>query len=144
LNGNNVQKVITLIQANLQEGPQYFDENAFTDKTERFLISELIREKVLHHTEEEVPHSINVVVEDFSVTEHGKTHIQASIITERDSQKGILIGKKGTMLKRIGKEARLDIEQLLDERVFLELWVKVEKDWRNKQSSLTKYGFETD
>lgn len=144
LNGNNVQKLISLVQERLPEGPKYFDEDALTDKTERFLVSELIREKVLHHTEEEVPHSINVVVENFSTSEHGKVHIQALIITERSSQKGILIGKKGSMLKKIGKEARLDIEKMLDEKVFLELWVKVEKDWRNKQSNLTKFGFETE
>ncbi|MEJ8776554.1 GTPase Era [Pseudogracilibacillus sp. ICA-222130] len=144
LNGNNVQKLISLIQQRLPEGPKYFDEDALTDKTERFLVSELIREKVLHHTEEEVPHSINVVVENFSISEHGKVHIQALIITERSSQKGILIGKKGSMLKKIGKEARLDIEKMLNEKVFLELWVKVEKDWRNKPSSLTKFGFDTE
>lgn len=144
LNGNNVSKLLTLIKEQMQIGPAYFDKEQITDKTERFLISELIREKVLTFTEEEVPHSINVVVEDMTRNDQEKLQVQATIITERDSQKGILIGKKGSMLKTIGKEARRDIEQLLGEGIFLDLWVKVQKDWRNKQSLLTQYGFYTD
>lgn len=144
LNGNNVPKLLTMLKEHLQVGPKYFEADQITDKTERFMISELIREKVLIYTEEEVPHSINVVVENMTRNDQGKMQVQATIITERDSQKGILIGKKGSMLKAIGKSARRDIEQLLGENIFLELWIKVQKDWRNKHSLLTQYGYYTD
>src|SRR5690625_5401533 len=105
------------------------------------MISELIREKVLHHTEEEIPHSVNVIVQSFKQN-NGQTDINATIVVERDSQKGIIIGKKGSMLKKIGSEARVDIEELIDDKVYLELWVKVQKDWRNKEAMLKQYGFE--
>lgn len=144
LNGNNVSKLKTLIKQHLEVGPKYYDASQITDKSERFMISELIREKVLKNTEEEVPHSINVVVEEMYRNNQGKLHIQALIVTERDSQKGILIGKRGSMLKSIGQAARKDIETLLGEKIFLELWVKVQKDWRNKQALLNQYGFYTD
>lgn len=144
LNGNNVSKVMSLIKEHLQVGPKYYDASQITDKTERFMISELVREKVLINTEEEVPHSINVVVENIKRNDKGKLQIQATIVAERDSQKGILIGKQGKMMKAIGQAARKDIESLLGEKVFLELWVKVQKDWRNKQSLLNQYGFYTD
>ena len=144
LNGNNVPKLLTMLKEHLQVGPKYFDADQITDKTERFMISELIREKVLTYTEEEVPHSINVILENMTRNDQGKMQVQATIITERDSQKGILIGKKGSMLKAIGKSARRDIEQLLGENIFLELWIKVQKDWRNKHSLLTQYGYYTD
>lgn len=144
LNGNNVDKLLELLKEHLIVGPKYFDENQVTDKTDRFIISELIREKVLTYTEEEVPHSINVLIEDVTRNDQDKLQIQASIIVERDSQKGILIGKKGSMLKRIGQSARRDIEQFLDEKIFLDLWIKVKKDWRNKPSLLTQYGFYLD
>ncbi|HLR73536.1 MAG TPA: GTPase Era [Pseudogracilibacillus sp.] len=144
LNGNNVDKLLELLKEHLIVGPKYFDENQVTDKTDRFIISELIREKVLTYTEEEVPHSINVLIEDVTRNDQDKLQIQASIIVERESQKGILIGKKGSMLKRIGQSARRDIEQFLDEKIFLDLWIKVKKDWRNKPSLLTQYGFYLD
>lgn len=144
LNGNNVDKLLQLLKEHLIVGPKYFDENQVTDKTDRFIISELIREKVLTYTEEEVPHSINVLIEDVTRNDQDKLQIQASIIVERESQKGILIGKKGSMLKRIGQSARRDIEQFLDEKIFLDLWIKVKKDWRNKPSLLTQYGFYLD
>src|SRR5690625_697902 len=142
MNGNNIPKLLKLIKSLLPIGPKFFDENDITNRSEQFLISELIREKVLLHTEEEIPHSINVVIESMEINEHHKRHINATIITERDSQKGILIGKKGQMLKRIGKEARREIEKLLNQKVYLELWIKVKKDWRNKQSILLQYGFD--
>lgn len=141
LNGNNVQPLLQLLKEHLPEGPKYYDPEEMTNKSLRFMLSELIREKVLHHTEEEVPHSINVQIESMEQPEGKKRRIQAAIITERDSQKGILIGKGGKMLKRIGQEARRDIEALLGEKVYLELWVKVQKDWRNKQTLLNQYGF---
>lgn len=144
LNGNNVDKLIEVMKNYLPEGPKYYDEEAFTDKSERFLITELVREKVLHHTEEEVPHSVNVIIEHMAENDDGKMHIQGLIIVERDSQKGILIGKGGSMLKRIGREARKDIEELIDQKVYLELWIKVEKDWRNRKAILARYGFETE
>ncbi len=141
LNGNNVRQVLSLIKKHLPIGPKYYGEEQITDKTEIFLYSELIREKVLIHTKEEVPHSINVMIETMEEKSHNRIYIQASIITERKSQKGILIGKQGSMLKKIGQEARKEIEQMSGKKVYLELWVKVQKDWRNRQSLLTQYGF---
>lgn len=141
LNGNNVSKLIELIKEKLPIGPKYYDDEQLTNRSEKFMISELIREKVLHHTKEEVPHSINVVIESMEERNEHTVYIQAVIITERPSQKGILIGKRGKMLKTIGKEARIDIEQMLGKKAFLDLWVKVQKDWRNKQSLLSQYGY---
>lgn len=143
LQGENVTKLLQLIKEYLPEGPKYYDEQQITEQSERFLVSELIREKVLHYTEEEIPHSITVQIESFE--EKAKSvHIQALIITERNSQKKIIIGKQGSMLKKIGQAARQDIEQLLGKKVFLELWVKVVKDWRNKQALLKDFGYHSD
>ncbi|MFP7493600.1 GTPase Era [Terribacillus saccharophilus] len=143
LEGNNTAHLLETLKGYLSEGPQYYPEDQVTDHPERFVISELIREKVLHLTREEVPHSIAVVIEAIenrhSDTE--KVFIQATIVTERKSQKGIIIGKQGSMLKQVGKLARRDIEMLLGSKVFLELWVKVQPDWRNKQAQLNDYGF---
>src|SRR5699024_1422392 len=144
LNGNNVNRLLELIQSHLPEGPKYYDESQITDKSERFMFGELIREKVLTHTKEEVPHSINIVIESMKEKSHNRMYIQATIIAERNSQKGILIGKQGGMLKKIGQEAREDIEQLTGKKVFLDLWVKVQKDWRNRKALLSQYGFHTD
>ncbi len=143
LNGNNVEQLVEMIKQHLPEGPKYFEEDQFTDHSTRFMIGELIREKVLHHTEEEIPHSINVLVESIK-KEADRTHINATIVVERSSQKGIVIGKQGSMLKKIGSEARKDIVELIDDKVFLELWVKVQKDWRNKEVLLKQYGFDFD
>ncbi|MFJ6411512.1 GTPase Era [Terribacillus saccharophilus] len=143
LEGNNTAHLLETLKGYLPEGPQYYPEDQVTDHPERFVVSELIREKVLHLTREEIPHSIAVVIEAIenrhSTTE--KVFIQATIITERKSQKGIIIGKQGSMLKQVGKLARRDIEMLLGSKVFLELWVKVQPDWRNKQAQLNDYGF---
>lgn len=128
----------------MPEGPQYFPEDQITDHPEYFIVSELVREKVLLLTRDEVPHSVAVVVDSMKRDHNDKVHIQATIIVERDSQKGIIIGKGGKMLKQIGTKARLDIEHLLDDKVFLELWVKVQKDWRDKQTFLTDYGYRKD
>src|SRR5699024_6401368 len=136
LNGNNMNTLLSLLMSYLPKGPQFFGEDALTNRTVRFMIEELIRETVLHHTEEDVPHSINVVVDSINQKREHKHHIQANIITERAPQKGILIGKGGKMLKKIGQEARKDIEKLLGEKVYLELWVRVQKDWRNIQCLL--------
>lgn len=145
LEGNNVDTLLKQINAYLPEGPQYYPADQITDHPERFIISEMIREKALHLTREEVPHSIAVVIDKIERREKAETvHIMATIIVERDSQKGIIIGKRGAMLKEIGQRARVDIENLLGSKVFLELWVKVQKDWRNKAAHLRDIGFRED
>lgn len=145
LKGNNMTRLLEVMESYLQEGPQYYPEDQVTDHPERFIISEFIREKVLHHTHEEIPHSIAVVI-DSIVKREGKDiiDVQATIIVERSSQKGIIIGKQGQMLKKIGSEARLEIELLLGSKVFLELWVKVQKDWRNRLHQLREFGYRED
>lgn len=142
--GNNFETLMKLLIDEMPEGPQYFSEDQITDHPEYFIVSELVREKVLLLTRDEVPHSVAVVVDSMKRDHNDKVHIQATIIVERDSQKGIIIGKGGKMLKQIGTKARLDIEHLLDDKVFLELWVKVQKDWRDKQTFLTDYGYRKD
>ncbi len=144
LQGNNVDHMLEVLKKDLPEGPQYYPEDQITDHPERFVMQELIREKVLQLTREEVPHSIAVVLEQMEKADDQKLYIQATIVTERKTQKGILIGKHGSMLKNIGKAAREDIEKLLGTKVYLELWVKVKKDWRNKQNQLYEYGFRSD
>ncbi|MFG6114295.1 GTPase Era [Halobacillus sp. MO56] len=145
LEGNNVSHLLEVLKAQLPEGPQYYPEDQITDHPERFIISEMIREKALHLTREEVPHSIAVVIDGIEHREQSETvYIQATIIIERPSQKGIIIGKQGKMLKEIGQRAREDIEALLGTKVFLDLWVKVQKDWRNRQLQLNEYGYRDD
>jgi len=145
LQGNNVDRLLEVIKKYLPEGPQYYPANQVTDHPERFIISELIREKVLHLTREEVPHSIAVIIEQIERRAEGNAiYVNATIVVERSSQKGIIIGKQGSMLKEVGKRARLDIQNLLDTKVFLELWVKVQKDWRNRMSQLRDLGFRED
>ncbi|WP_454015499.1 GTPase Era [Bacillus sp. Marseille-Q7846] len=144
LDGNNVGALIGTIKKYLPEGPQYYPDNQVTDHPERFIIAELIREKVLHLTREEVPHSVAVVIDAIQKREGGAVYINATIVVERPSQKGIIIGKQGKMLKEVGKRARFDIEALLGSKVFLEVWVKVQKDWRNKMSQLRDLGFRED
>ncbi|WP_175615653.1 GTPase Era [Piscibacillus halophilus] len=145
LNGNNVNHLLEVMEGYLPEGPQFYPEDQITDHPERFIISELIREKVLHHTREEVPHSIAVVIEGIQSDEESKLiDVQAAIIVERPSQKGIIIGKQGKMLRQIGTEARKDIENLLGSKIYLELWVKVEKDWRNRMHQLRDFGYNED
>ncbi|MGX4685990.1 GTPase Era [Vagococcus sp. JNUCC 83] len=143
--GNNVERLLETLVNDMPEGPQFFPEDQVTDHPEYFIVSELIREKVLQLTEQEVPHSVAVVTESMKRDDHDKIHIQATIIVERDSQKGIIIGKGGKMLKNIGTKSRKDIENLLGDKVFLELWVKVQKNWRDKRRDLQNYGYrETD
>lgn len=145
LEGNNVETLVSVIRKELPEGPQYYPADQVTDHPERFIVSELIREKALHLTREEIPHSLAVVIEKISTRDNGNViDVMATIVVERDSQKGIVIGKQGGMLKEIGKRARVDIENLLGSKVYLELWVKVQKDWRNKLSNLRDFGFNDD
>ncbi|MCM3040510.1 GTPase Era [Paenibacillus motobuensis] len=142
--GNNVNTLLEQLGKYLPEGPQYYPEDQITDHPEQFVCAELIREKILHMTREEVPHSIAVTIEDMRVQDNGVVYVGAVIFVERDSQKGIIIGKQGSMLKEVGKRARMDIERLLGSKIFLELWVKVKKDWRNQERILKDLGFHKD
>ncbi|WP_135546769.1 GTPase Era [Paenibacillus cymbidii] len=140
-NGNNVTTLLEQTVRYLPEGPQYYPADQVTDHPEQFVIAELIREKILHLTREEIPHSIAVVIEDMKAEPNGVVHVSAVIYVERDSQKGIVIGKQGALLKEVGRLARADIEALLGSKTFLELWVKVKKDWRNQDRMLKDFGF---
>ncbi len=145
LQGNNVNELMEALIEALPEGPQYYPADQITDHPEYFVVSELIREKILQLTQEEIPHSVAVTVDKMQKDEFDKVHVYANIIVERKSQKGIIIGKGGRLLKEIGTRARRDIQQLLGSKVYLELWVKVEKDWRKRKSNLQEYGYkETD
>jgi len=140
--GDNVNTMLREISRYLEDGPKYYPDDQVTDHPERFIISELIREKILHLTEEEVPHSIAVTIDAIErVEQNNRVDIHAAIIVERPSQKGIIIGKQGRMLKEIGSRARRDIEALLGSGVYLDLWVKVQKGWRDKAFYLRDYGF---
>ncbi|MBP1156324.1 MULTISPECIES: GTPase Era [unclassified Paenibacillus] len=141
MQGNNVNTLLDQVIKYLPKGPQYYPADQITDHPEQFVCAELIREKILHLTREEIPHSIAVSIEDMRVEENGVVHISAVIYVERDSQKGIIIGKKGALLKEVGQKARADIEALLGSKTFLELWVKVKKDWRNQDRVLRDLGF---
>lgn len=141
LQGSNVERLLDQIDRYLPEGPQYYPADQVTDHPEQFVCAEMIREKILQMTREEIPHSIAVTIESMKVQENGVVHIGAVIFVERDSQKGIIIGKQGALLKEVGKQARRDIEKLLGSKTFLELWVKVKKDWRNQDRVLRDLGF---
>ena len=136
----NLDYLLSRIEQLLPPNPFYFAEDAVTDRQERFFVAEIIREKILLHYQKEIPYSVEVVVEDFLETEI-PVRIRAVIYVARDSQKGILIGHRGAALKKVGTEARKDIEHFLDKHVFLELYVKVNKDWRNDQSKLKRLGY---
>ncbi len=137
----NIDKLLDLVVSRMEEGPQYYPEDAVTDQPERFVVAEFIREKILHLTREEIPHSVAIEIEQMERRDNGTVYVAASIYVERDSQKGIIIGKRGSMLKEIGARARGDIEELLGSRIFLELFVKVREDWRNKDSVLRNLGY---
>ena len=139
--GTNIDALIDEAKKFLPEGVQYYPADMVTDQPERLIIAELIREKLLHTTQDEVPHSIAVDLEEFTRRDNGTIFIRATIYVERDSQKGILIGKGGAMLKNVGKAARPEIEMLLGTRIFLDLWVKVKRDWRNSIGALQSFGF---
>lgn len=140
IDGTNIDALITEAKKFLPEGVQYYPAEMVTDQPERLIIAELIREKILHATQDEVPHSIAVDLEELTERDNGAIFIRATIYVERDSQKGILIGKGGAMLKNVGKAARPEIEMLLGSKVFLDLWVKVKRDWRNSIGALQSFG----
>jgi len=140
--GDGVDILVKLLSGLLPEGVPYFPDDILTDLPERFIVAEMIREKVFRMTRDEVPYSTAVTIESFKERPDGLISISAVITVERDSQKGIIIGKKGVMLKKIGRLAREEIEQLLDARVFLELFVKVSKDWRENSRMMKELGYE--
>lgn len=126
----------------LPEGPRFFSEDTLTDQPEKVIAAEMIREKVLLNLEDEVPHGVGVEVMSFKEREDGLVNIQATIYCEKSTHKGIIIGKQGQMLKKIGSAARFEIERLLDTKIFLELWVKVKPDWRNNDNMLKNLGYQ--
>ncbi|MDU0457305.1 MAG: GTPase Era [Geobacteraceae bacterium] len=140
--GDGVEHLVSVITGYLPEGPAMFPDDILTDMPEKFIVAEMIREKVFRLTRDEIPYSTAVVVESFIERENGVIAISAAIMLERDTQKGIIIGKRGEMLKRIGSQARQDIERLLDTRVFLELFVKVVENWSERPSQLRELGYE--
>jgi GTP-binding protein Era len=143
LKGKNTQDLIKTIFRYMDQGPMYYDEDTITDQPERQIVAEMIREKALRNLSQEIPHGIAVVVDRMKTRKKGDImDIEATIICERDSHKGIIIGKKGAMLKEIGSQARVEIENLLDTKVNLSLWVKVKKDWRDSDMLLKNYGFD--
>ena len=141
--GENTKELLKVVYQYLPYGPQFYDEDTITDQPERQIVAELIREKALHCLNEEIPHGIAVVID--SMKKKGKVmHIDATIICERDSHKGIIIGKQGSMLKNIGSTARYEIEKMLDMQANLKLWVKVKKDWRDSDFLVKNFGYRED
>lgn len=139
-NGENISELLEEAKKFLPEGPKYYSEDMVTDQPERLIIAEMIREKILQTTEDEVPHSVAVDLEEFTERKNKVVYIRAVIYVERDSQKGILIGKGGEFLKNIGKNSRPEIEMLLGKKVFLDLWVKVKRGWRNSDGAIQDFG----
>lgn len=142
LKGKNTDLVLDLIYKYLPEGPQFYDEDTVTDQPMRQIAAELIREKALRLLKDEIPHGIAVTIEKMTERKNGMIDIDATIICERDSHKGIVIGKSGAMLKKIGSSARGEIENLMDARVNLQLWVKVRKEWRDSELYMKNYGYD--
>lgn len=141
LTGDNLETLMQVIQPHLPEGPQYYPEDTVSDQPEAQLLSELVREKILQLTRDEVPHSVAVVVEEMQERADGLVYAKANVFVERDSQRGILIGEGGRMLKEIGRLARQEAEALLGSRFYLDLWVKVRKDWRDREDMLRQMGY---
>lgn len=139
--GHNVDAMLDTLKATLPQGPQYYPADQIMDHPEYFVVAEFIREKILLLTKEEIPHSVAVQVNSMQRNENDKIEVQATIIVERKSQKGIIIGAQGAMIKKIGQLARRDIEALLDDKIYLDLWVKVQKDWRNRQTYISELGY---
>ncbi|MDU5807741.1 MAG: GTPase Era [Finegoldia magna] len=142
LNGDNVEGYLTSLRNTLPEGPMYYDKDSVTDQPIRQIVQELIREKALINLSDELPHGIAITIEKFKERQDKNLiDIDATIIVEKKSHKGMVIGKKGSMIKKIGTDARIDIEQLLDTKVNLKLWVKIDEEWRNKDSRLRYLGY---
>lgn len=139
-NGNNTDELLKVIMKYLPYGPQFYDEDTITDQPERQIVAEIIREKALHSLNEEIPHGIAVAIDQMKMR-NKVMHIDAAIICERDSHKGIIIGKQGNMLKKIGSTARFEIERMLECKVNLKLWVKVKKDWRDSEFLMKNFGY---
>ena len=143
--GENLEGLLAEIKKHLPEGPQYYPADMVTDQPERLIVAELVREKVLALTRDEIPHAVAVDIEEMTTRQKGDVYIRAVIYVERESQKGIVIGAKGALLRTIGAQARADVETLLGAKVYLDLWVKTRKDWRNRATALREFGFyETD
>ncbi|MFH1062982.1 MAG: GTPase Era [Candidatus Omnitrophota bacterium] len=140
--GENCGLVLEKIKQILPQGPEYFPQDQLTDKNERFVVAELIREQVLRLCREEIPHSVAVEVHTFADNPGRKTLIQATIFLERDAQKKIVIGRDGKMLKDIGSSARVNVEEFIGRKVYLELWVKVQENWRKDEIFLRRLGYE--
>lgn len=139
--GENLDELMKCVVKYMPEGPKYFPDDMVTDQPERNIVQEIVREKLLTRTRDEVPHAIGVFTEEFSERDNGKVYIRCTIYVERDSQKRIIIGKKGSVLKAAGQEAREEIQSLIGAPVFLDLWVKVSKDWKNKDYILRELGY---
>ena len=143
--GENLEGLLAEIKAHLPEGPQYYPADMVTDQPERLIVAELVREKVLALTRDEIPHAVAVDIEEMTARPKGDVYIRAVIYVERESQKGSVIGAHGALLRTIGQQARTDVETLLGAKVYLDLWVKTRKDWRNRANALREFGFyETD
>ena len=138
--GDNTDELLRVIMKYLPYGPQFYDEDTVTDQPERQIVAELIREKALHSLQDEIPHGIAVAIDRMKM-QNKVMHIDATIICERDSHKGIIIGKQGSMLKKTGSTARYEIERMLDCKVNLKLWVKVKKDWRDSEFLMKNFGY---
>ena len=141
ITGEGCQELLKVITQHLPKGPKYFPEDMVCDFPERFLAAEIIREKALLLLNEEIPHGIGVSVTQMREQQNGNIHISADIVCERESHKGIVIGKGGSMLKTIGMQARQELEALLDAKIYLELFVKVRKNWRNSGAVLKELGY---
>lgn len=144
LTGDNVDAVLDELKKILQEGPKYFPDDMITDQPERLLVAEIVREKLFLCTRDEVPHAIAAYVEEMKPRGKHKVYIRLTIYVERESQKRIVIGKNGSVLKEVGEQARQEIENLLGSSVFLDIWVKVKRDWRNKASALSELGYKNE
>lgn len=142
LKDDNVDRLLETVISYLPEGPCYYPEDMVTDQPERVIMAEIVREKVLECTSDEIPHAVAVEMQEVKERENGTVYAGAVIYVERESQKGIVIGKNGVMLKKIGRLARLEMERTLGSKFYLELWVKVKKDWRNKEIYLRNFGFD--
>ena len=140
----NLAGLLDVIKKHLPEGPRYYPEDMVTDQPERLIIAELVREKALELTRDEIPHAVAVDIEEITTRAKGDVYVRAVIYVERESQKGIVIGARGALLRTIGARARADIETLLGAKVYLDLWVKTRRDWRNRESALREFGLSGD